>query len=651
VTRKKIYLDFETRCELDLKKVGAYKYTKHPSCEIICGAYAIEGGPVETFGNWVPKELNSKILSREYQVVAHNAFFEKCVLENIVYQAGLSPKKFNDTAARAAVCALPRSLEGVALALNLTTKKDMDGNRLIKKFCKPTKAWTVWALKPEGPEPKKWHDDFLELMSIYDYCSTDVVVMRLVDKALPELTESEFETWAINQEMNKRGIAVDVELAKKVVAFDLEFKARIDEEMNRVTKGVVDKASKTQKLLEFLEPLRIEDVQAKTLKNLKSLDEPFKTVVHLRKLASKTSVKKYQAMINRADQDGRVRDLTLYHGASTGRDSGRGLQIQNLPRGNVKDVETAIEVLKVSESLDDFMLFYNSPLDVFSSLIRSMLHATPGKMLFVADYNAIEARVISWLSGNEVGLEPFRLGIDPYVLMASKIFRVKPEDVTDDQRFIGKTAILALGYQQGDKGFFKTATDWGAKGMTPELAKRTVQIYREDNFKIVEFWAALEDAAIKAVRTKGKIFYAEKISFKCDDQFLNMILPSGRKLYYFRPDIKNEPTPWGEMRPKLYFWGVESQTKRFLRSATYGGALAENASQATARDIMVNGVKKTVALGFDFLFPVHDEVVSESVDDSEDKLTRYVDALLDLPPWAKDLPLDAKGFKTLRYKK
>lgn len=363
-------------------------------------------------------------------------------------------------------------------------------------------------------------------------------------------------------------------------------------------------------------------------------------------------------MLNRAGADGRVRDLAMYHGASTGRESGTGLQLQNLPKGKIKNTTAAIDRVVSTGDMEYIEAVYGDPMAVFSACIRGMVTASPGFNLYAADYNAIEARVLAWIAGDEPALEVFRKDRDPYIRMASGIYGIPYETILKGVlagdayyillRQLGKTAELGCGYQMGGPKFFKTCIDWGVKGVDLDLAIKAVRAYRELHGPITKLWPRMEKLAIKAVRQPGKAFVANRVAWGMSNNFLWCKLPSGRKLRYYGPTIKQEPAPWGEMRPKLYHWYVNSMTKKWELGPTYGGLLVENIVQATSRDLTMGAALAMKEAGYRYLFQVHDELVGES---KKGNVTEFEKILTTLPPWAKGLPIVAKGWSGKRYKK
>ena len=352
-------------------------------------------------------------------------------------------------------------------------------------------------------------------------------------------------------------------------------------------------------------------------------------------------------MLKRVSVDNRVKDYEMYHAASTGRSGGRGLQLQNLAKGKVKHPELAIELINNS-SLDEFRFLYGDVFEVFSSCIRSMILASPGCKLAVADYNAIEARVLHWMAHDLPDLKRWLKGIDDYKQIASKIYSKLVDDITGDERDVGKRAELGCGFGMGGKKFYATCLKFGAKNVTEELCKKAVDIYRKAHPAVVKMWTDIERAAIMATQKKGKIFRAARTEWQYRDRFLWCKLPSGRSIAYYGATVRWEQTPWGQDAPKLYHWSVNPKTHKWTNEATYGGKLTENVVQATARDILFSRLPELKAKGYRPLFGVHDEFVSETATGT---IEEYCKILTKLPSWAKGLPIKASGWTGPRYKK
>lgn len=661
----KMTFDYETRSEIDIKKIGASLYARHPSTEPMCFSYSINKDEPKLWrmGDKAPNDFIKFLNNPKNIIGAHNAGFEylitKFVLPKFLDVPKVHIERFRCTAAKAAACSLPRKLEKACEVLDLTEKKDMVGHRLMLKHTKPRTAWKDWDNAGRlWQEPKKYFDDEIEREIIYKYCIQDVKAEIALDERLPDLSPYEQEVWTLNQKMNFRGIQIDIETVKKIIKMIELTVIKSHEKVKQITKGKVDSALQVQKLLKYLQSIgyNFENLKAPTVKLAlasEDISDDIYELLNARQIASKTSTKKFYAMVQKAHTDNRVRDLTMYHGANTGRESGTGLQIQNLAKGNIKDTDKAIEFIKENE-LEDIELYYAKPMDLFSSCIRGMITASPGHELFVSDYNAIECRIVNWLAGHESVIQTFRefdvsgdIEKCPYRIMASRILGKPVKNITDGERFLGKTAELGCGYQMGDSRFYQTCIEWGVPDVTKKLAKKAVQVYRDTHQPVKQLWFNYENAAIQAVTTKKKVT-VNRCSFHCSEGFLWITLPSGRRLAYYRPSIKMEMTPWNERRPKLYYWYMDQN--KWVKGASYGGLLTENICQATARDVAVNGTKLASNGGFKYMFQVHDEVISEAVK-GEKNLKEYNDYLSRVPTWAIGLPIRVGGWNGFRYKK
>ena len=656
-----VYFDYETRSEIDLKKTGAYEYAIDDSTETMCLGYKINDNSTKLWtpdDDNLPYEFIDATFDDDTIFVAHNASFEyyisKFVLPKYFTIGDITHERLRCTMSKAAACSLPMSLEGAGAALGLKIKKDKVGHKLMLKHTKPRTVWRIWdEVNRIWIEPVKYHDHQVERLAIYDYCLMDVEVTYLLDKRLPDLIPNERKIWLSNLKMNERGIKVDTRTIHEIYDLISQYADELNTKLVHTTGGSLQSTQQIEKTLQYLrrEGFNYSNLQAATIDialDEGRLTDNARSVLEIRKEASKASNKKYVALASRANKkDGRVRDLTIYHGASTGREAGRGIQIQNFPRGKIKDVETALDIIKASHSIHDLEMFYKSPSDVFSSCLRSMIIASEGYKLFVADYNAIEARVTNWLADNRQILNYYINGVDLYKKMASIIFNKPVESITDVERFVGKQAILGCGYGMGWRKFKETCASYG-RDISDDLAQKTVNAYREVNKPIVQLWYNYENAAINAVVKPGKKFCVNKTAWFVYKNFLWCELPSGRRLAFHEPSIRNQQTPWGQLKPSLYYWRTNPKTKKWENTGTYGGSLVESVSQATARDITVNCISNVMKHGYEYMFQVHDEIICEH---KQGDIDTYIKLLTDLPKWGEGLPLSAEGWTGDRYKK
>lgn len=700
---KRVTKDFETRSKSNLKKEGAYKYSLDPSTQPTCLSFKILGEPRVYFlpfevinRRWVDQSMELRLLWLKlirggYEFSAHNSFFERCIYDNILVKRygwpEIDPLKRRCTAAKAAACALPRNLEGAGAALNLSTQKDKRGYVAMMATCKPTKKWNAWvkareevaagrkvgsakiklAQEPEPPvflepdaAPEVWQ-------TLYTYCKIDVRTEELLDQSLPDLIPSEQEIWHLNQKLNWRGLRVDIPTVTKIVSImGIENMKKLTE-LDGLTLGLVTNPNSRKSVLNFLEIEGIElpNLRGKTIDDkLKGddLSDDMRRLLEIRKALTMTSTKKYYSMLERANIDGRIRDILLYHGASTGRDTGTGLQPHNFPRGLIKVDKrrpyAAVENV-VDCSREELEMLYGESLGVlFSSLLRNMIIPSEGCELYVADFSKIEVAVLWWLAGNEPGLKILRAGKDPYVYMAAINTGRNYEEVETaieageqwaiDARQLGKAQILGCGFGMGAPKFKTTAWDMYRVPLTDEKAVIAVGGYRRANAAIPVLWKAYEHAAIAAVET-GKTVKAGKCEFFVKDKFLWVKLPSGRRLAYREPQIAWRESEYGP-RKTLEFWAVNSKTKKWALERTWGGTLAENITQAVARDLMMPSMVRLEKKGYRALLMVHDEGICEKPIGTSN-VDSFVDLLCQIPPWGVGLPLAAQGWIGPRYRK
>jgi DNA polymerase len=682
----KAHLDFETRSKVSLPEVGAWAYAMHPSTEITAMGYAIHDEPVCVLHrDEVLKPLPYGPLAPGWKNVvisAHNAHFEYAIYNLILHRrygwpALWEPEKWSCTMARAAVCGLPLSLDELGKVLDAKTPKDLEGRRIMLQLSKPLRVDPFTGEAEYDEDPAKYQ-------RLYSYNRDDVRLEVEVDAMLPELSPFERRVWELDLEMNRRGVALDLELARAGSRIAGEIVGGLDTRLHAMTCSLpaatcspktcdgVDKSTRIDALKKFLKRRHGVEVESLDKESVTTLlaspatPQGAREVLHLRRQAGKkNSVAKYAAALAVACPDGRARGQIQYSGAHTRRWAGRLLQPQNFPKGfKEKDQAAAVREIKsgaIAERGDAAM-------DALSDSLRALFVAGPGKTLLCADYNAIEARVLFWLAGEEGPLAGYRRGESPYLDMARSIYR-DPSigKATHPVEYdIGKRVVLGCGYNMGWEKFLAsvyTETAKGGKGLRLEedLAQRAVKTYREKYAKIPQLWKDAERQAINAVKTPGNIYNwaGARCAFGMtkDRRFLALRLPSGEFLRYWKPQVRIGKTPWGEEREQLTYEGDDPDTHQWGRVSTYGGKLVENAVQATARDILACGMLNAKAKGYTPVLTVHDEVVAEvPVDvtggwDEGDSLAEFIDALCEAPAWAKDCPLAAEGWVGPRYHK
>lgn len=691
---ERVVIDFETRSTADLKKTGQYKYslcdTTRATClsikdklqkEVFLLPFEEVHLPWDrqspTLKKWWVERIKRKAL-----FVAHNAGFEIAIYNNVLVARLDWPviplEQWRCTAAKAAACALPRSLAGAGEALKLPIQKDWRGHAAVMATCKPTKEYKAW-LKKESSDAF-WVPDseaavplgaslptlFLEpdrapdvFDTLYQYCKIDTATEELLDQSLPDLIEQEQRNWFLNQKINTRGFSVDASLIRKITnILKVETRRQIYD-LDKLTLGLVDKPGARRSILDFLgqDEIKLPDIQAKTVEDVLkngNLTEDGEKLLKIRRALSKASTKKYAGFLDRVCPDGRVRDILLYHGGHTGRDSGTGIQIQNFPKGVIEqeDIEYIISHLGYPDIAAWIKGLYGDLGAVFASLLRSMIIATPGCELFVGDLSLIEVCVLWWLAENTPGLNVLNSGKDPYLYMAAANTGQKYEDISKDSldRQLGKIQTLACGFGMGAFRFKKTAWDFYRLEISDDDAGFAVKSYRRANSAVVALWKDYEDAAVKAIQSPKEIFEMGKCLFSVRKGFLWVKLPSGRKLAYREPRLAMRETDFGPRR-SVEYWGVNSKTKKWNLQSTYGGKLTENIVQAVARDILYHPLHKLERLGYQTLFLVHDEIVSERKEGAG-KLDEFLKVMTQRPEWVDaKLPLNAKGFVCKRYRK
>lgn len=663
-------LDYETRSEANLKDVGAYEYAAHPSTRIMCVSWAIgtretlRKAPLKVWTPFLPNEFNSPheliaaMGNPRIIMVAQNALFEqvitKLVLPRHLPQAkklDLPPEHWVCTASLAATCALPRNLEGACNVLELPIRKDMEGKKLMLKMTKPRKI--------TKNNSSKWHAKRSDIIRLLDYCKIDVEGAIELLLTLPPLNATERKVWILDQRANLKGILIDrglVSTILKLVARETRFLNGCAYEL---TKGEIATTNKRAKVLEWVKArgAPITNLQKKTVEDAIAegiVEGEAKELLELRLLTSKTSTAKYIAFELRSRFDSFLRDNSLYHGASTGRTTGQGAQIHNLPKPppgwlSREEIVEAVDVVKDGD-LDFIRMLYGKPMELFSALVRSVIIAPKGSKIFSGDYSSIEVRVLFWLADHYAGLRAYERKEDLYIDQAKDIYgRRDILAVTKDERELGKRIILGGGYGMGWKTFFDTCKKYG-QIVSEALAKKAVDAYRKKHHHVPRLWRNYEAAAIAAVRNPGKVFAINHVRWFMKGNFLWAELPSGRRLAYHKPTVRMIKK-WGRMMPQLYHYGVHPKTKQWCLQPTWGGTLVENVTQAVARDIMVEAALRLDAAGYAYIFNVYDELVTYATEGGKHSLEEFTKLMTMRPEWGKDIPIAVDAWMGDRYRK
>lgn len=679
-----ITLDFETRSKADLRKVGAYEYARHWSTEVLCLAWADGDGPInlwhphfadqtplvattkkgrakppdDLLATPDPTELWAAVLCGDL-LEAHNAFFERCIWHFVMVRKHgwpeVAPEQWRCSAAKASAFALPRKLEDAARALGLPLQKDMAGHKVMQRLTKPR--------NPTKADPdSEWHQKRSDLERLFEYCRQDVAVERMLSRQLRELPPSELKLWQLDQEMNWRGVRCDSDMARAALRIAKESRLDAAAELKELTGGKVNSTTARPSFVTWLQRKGVDTqtTAADTIDEILTWNLPPEVhrALTVWRRSNKTSTRKYQTILHRLGADERVRGTLLYHGATTGRWSGMGIQPHNFPRGHGREwTHKACADILVG-TYEGLRLLYGEDgvLDMLADALRGVIVPAPDYEFLVADYSAIEARGTFWIADHDAGLDVFRAydrgeGPDIYCWQAEKMFG-EPIGKKDPRRQNGKVVILGCGYQMGANKLQTYAEGYGVS-LNYDEAKSLVDAYRDTNWPVRDFWRTIEWAAIEAVRREGRgeAVRHHRLAWKVIGRFLHCRLPSGRLLSYLDPTVALEPAPWAPDRllPKLYFSGLHTYKHKWTRCDTYGGKLTENVVQALCRDIMAEAMLRLPSFYVPVL-TVHDEILAE-VPAGEGSVEEFQKIMSTPPEWADGFPIEAEGWRDTRFHK
>lgn len=642
-------IDLETFSSKDLTKCGVYAYCDSDDFEILLFAYAFDDEEVKIIdiaqGEEIPENIIEALTDPNVIKTAYNANFERTCLSKYLKKP-MPSNQWRCSQVHALALGLPGSLDGVAKCLRLSEQKMKEGKALIKYFsipCKPSKA--------NGGRNRNMPEHDMEKWQIFkSYCRQDVEVERLIRKKLEAFPIIEFEQklWELDQKINDDGVLIDMLLVKNSIKADKDFQAEIFEEA--VNLSGLDNPNSPAQIKKWLQDkgIEVDSLSKKKVEELvsESSDLQVERMLELRQAMSKTSVKKYEAMERSICRDGKIRGLLQFYGANrTGRWAGRLVQIHNLPRNKMSDLHLARELLE-SGNFEALEMLFDSIPDVLSQLIRTAFIPSDNSRFIVADFSAIEARVIAWLAGEKWRMEVFNSHGKIYEASAAQMFKVPIETIDKGSplRQKGKIAELALGYG----GSIGALIQMGAldMGLTESELSELVTAWRNSNPNIVKLWRDVEEAAVKAVKEKALVKIQHGVKFHYTKGILFITLPSGRALSYVRPKIGVDERFGKE---QLTYEGNE-QGKQWGRIPTYGGKLVENITQAIARDCLAVAMLRLDEAGYKIKFHVHDEVILEAENGTGSK--EEVEKIMAEPiSWAKGLPLKADSFETFYYKK
>lgn len=658
----RVTVDFETRSELDLRDVGAWRYAEHPSTEILWLGYKFTSGEVKLWrpGEPFPEELKTAVAENKL-FEAHNVQFERAVWIHKLLDLCELPSRWHDTLAACGHRALPLKLEEVGPVIGIDVLKDKYGKKLIQSLSKPRRPlkadknfFADIGLEKED-WPVLWNNDPEMLQDFGDYCAQDVLAEECLSETIGGLPPRERQIWILDQIINQRGVYVDLDatdVAKRLLKKESE---KLTQELIDATGGEVETGNQRDRMLAWLEkrgwPMSSLQKEAVELAlEDESLPSDCRQVLELRQKLSLTSTRKLDKIAQCVSSDGRVRGLLQYAGAGrTNRWAGRLVQPQNLRRTE-EDTDVLIEAI-LSEDTGMIELMYGSVPELVAESLRGMFIAGPGKDFIIADYTAIEARVLAWLAGEKTKLDIFRNNEPVYENTAELIFGYKViKKENPEERHVGKICELAFGYggalgawRQFDSSDRHTDAD-------VEFYK---QKWRERHPNIVDFWYGLENAAISALKLGKPVSYGpvvyQAIANKAG-RWLTCRLPSGRLMYYYDPKLEWGDTPVGEKLQISYQGRDNHNNGLWGRVRTYGGKLAENVTQAVARDIMAEAMLRVEPQGYPVVLTIHDEIVTE-VDEGTKSVSEFENIMAQLPDWAKGCPIEADGFRAKRYKK
>jgi DNA polymerase bacteriophage-type len=651
-----LHRDYETRSRIDLRKVGAAVYAADPSTEVLCAAYAVNDGPVRLWHpqDPVPPEWFEAATNPSWTVCAHNDAFESAIELHILHPRHgfplIPPERHRCTQAASLALGLPARLSLLADVLELVNRKDAAGERLMHQLAKPRKA-----RKGEDPAALYWFDDSDRFLRLDAYCVQDVEVEREAHRRLLPLSDAEHALWVLSNQINARGFHVDREFAEAARRIAKDAAPEFDAEIADITGGAVTGINQIARLAQWLQlqGCAISKLDRKAIEELLDDDQlaaPVRRALELRLGGAQAATKKIDALLARAGSDDRVRGAFRYHGASTGRWAGEGFQPQNLKKPVVEDLDGAIVAVMTGDYVHLKQL-YPQPLAVVGDCSRSTITAGPGHVLIGADLSSIESRVLALVAGESWKIDAYRRfdatrdpRDEPYCATACKIFRVPDGSFTKEskERGVGKTCDLAFGFQGGLRAWRK----FEPGRFSDDEVETFKTEWRAAHPKIVQFWHDIDRAAVNAVRKRGSVVCCRPVALKCAGAFLQIKLPSDRKLFYpFPRIIVNDRGGY-----RVVF--ADNANGRFVDcrqgQGAYGGTWAENVVSGIARDVLAEAMFRVEAAGHTIVLHVHDEIVAEvrcGVDDEQE----FINLMTCKPAWAPELPIAASAWSGPRY--
>lgn len=644
-----LYLDLETYSDVPITN-GTHAYAEHS--EILLVPYAFDNDAPHCIDMAGVKDKTDLLQAVQTmidiadEVVLHNSAFDRTILR--WHGVDLPVEKIRDTMVQALLHSLPGSLGDLCTVLRVPVDKakDKDGKRLIHLFTKPLGKNRKLSRATAQTHPEDWQ-------KFIDYAKSDIISMREVGARLPRWNykESEITLWHLDQKINDRGIAVDLELAAAAQRAAEKELRRLDAEVEKLTEGALRSATQRDKTLGLVRALGVEteDLRRGTIDALLKRDdipEEARKLLEIRARASVTSPAKYGVLMKATSSDGRLRGTLQFAGASrTARWGGRLFQPQNLPRPTLEQEDIDAGILAMKADTED--LLFPDVMELCTSAVRGCLVAPEGRKLIIADLSNIEGRMLAFLAGETWKLDAFSdfdkgIGHDLYKLAYARSFNKKPESISKDERQIGKVMELALGYNGGPGAFSVMAENYGVSLPEREIIA-LVQAWRAAHPATRNLWKLTEEGCRRALASPGKIYRAGKLAFRADGAWLRIALPSGRYLCYPNASLDGEG--------RLSYDGVHQYTRKWERIGTYGGKLVENCTQAAARDVFAHGMRAAEAAGYRVVLHVHDELICEVPDTEKYSAKELAKLMAAGPQWALGLPLAAAGFETYRYRK
>jgi len=633
---KMLFCDSETFSRQPITD-GTHKYTEHESTESLLWSYAFDMKPVKLWdakSGIRPLELAEAWQDPDVLKIAFNVPFDRGIIENV--EGIESPlEQWMDAQILAYALGFSGGLDMVLQQIGFPQdqQKNKDGKQLINRFCSPAAKNHKADRYDKHTHPEEWE-------RFKDYAIQDTEVLRqLWIWCATQNPTVNWDDWRMAERTNLAGIPVDLELCQTALDMHTHAKAEIKNTLQMATG--LDNPLSNQQMRGWLSSQDI-DLPNLAADTLNEMDEKPPELVLYSKAVS-TAPTKYKAFIAKACKDGTVKGAHQFIGASrSGRDASRGINTQNLKRGPI-DIHAPELILK--GQTDIIAALYGDVIDVLATSVRAAIAAPKGKTFLISDLAGIEGRVLPWLCHFQVKLEQISGGMDMYKVAACSIYHTQYEKIDKSQRFVGKVAELALGYQGAVGAFSSMASAYGTE-LPEDEVKTIVKEWRESNYPIVQFWYELERMAIYTITT-GEVSEAGRIKFSRTELFLVMHLPSGRNLYYYQPEMVKREVH-GSMKDQISYMGLNTYTRKWERTFTYGGKLAENATQGVARDVFYHGYRRADAEGIDVRLRVHDELVCVG---EPEQLPLLISCMEELPPWAAGLPLKAEGEVSKRYKK